>query len=242
MNEKTNWLAGALILALGVAAGGFWIGQGVERFRTGDRTVTIKGLAEQAVKSDYAVWTLSFRRGGNDFGNLQQTLAADREQVIAFLKGQGFKDDELDVRPLQVQDLFARDFAQGGVPLRFNGQGRVDVKTARVDAVAAAANKVDPLIKAGVQLTGEGEGASGPRYLLRGFNELKPKLLTAATENAREQATRFTQEAGATLGALKSANQGVIRVLDDDGSDMDSSGQTIGKRLRVVSTFEYSLK
>jgi len=65
-------------------------------------------------------------------------------------------------------------------------------------------------------------------------------LLEAATSNAREQATRFAEDAGATLGRLKSANQGVIRVIDDDGSDMDS-GRTVGKRLRVVSTFEYTL-
>lgn len=232
----------ALILGACIAAAGYWVGQGAERFRTGDRTVTIKGLAEQAVRSDFAVWSLVFRRGGNDFGAVQQALATDRDQVLAFLREQGFKDEELEVRPLQVQDLFARDYAQGGVPLRFNGQGRVDVKTARVDAVAGAVNKVDPLIKAGIQLTGESEGGSGPRYLLRGFNELKPKLLAAATENAREQANRFASEAGAALGPLKSANQGVIRVLDDDGGDMDSTGQTIGKRLRVVSTFEYALR
>lgn len=39
---------------------------------------------------------------------------------------------------------------------------------------------------------------------------------------------------------LENPNQGVIRVLDDDGSDMDSA-RTIGKRLRVVSPFEFAL-
>jgi len=144
------------------------------------------------------------------------------------------------VRPLQVQDLLAREWASRDVALRFNGQGQVLVKSERVDAVAKAANAVDPLIQAGVQLDTEVNGFAGPRYQLRGFNELKPQLLEAATGNAREQATRFAEDAGATLGRLKNANQGVIRVIDDDGSDMDS-GRTIGKRLRVVSTFEYTL-
>lgn len=126
------------------------------------------------------------------------------------------------------------------VALRFNGQGQVVVKTERVEAVAQAANAVDPLILAGVQLDTEANGQVGPRYQLRGFNELKPVLLEQATGNAREQATRFAADAGATLGQLKNANQGVIRVIDDDGSDMET-GRTIGKRLRVVSTFEYAL-
>src|SRR3546814_13697103 len=68
-------------------------------------------------------------------------------------------------------------------------------------------------------------------------SDLKPQLLEAATSNAREQATRFAEDAGATLGRLKNANQGVIRVIDDDGSDMDS-GRTVGKRLRGVSRSE----
>ena len=144
------------------------------------------------------------------------------------------------MRPLQVQDLLAREWGNSDVALRFTGQGQVLVKSARVDAVAKAANASDPLIQAGIQLENP-DGFAGPRYQLRGFNEVKPQLLEEATRNAREQAAKFAADAGASLGALKSANQGVIRVLDDDGSDMDSS-RTIGKRLRVVSTFQFMLE
>ncbi|CAM5533193.1 SIMPL domain-containing protein OS=Stutzerimonas stutzeri OX=316 GN=CXK95_00720 PE=4 SV=1 [Stutzerimonas stutzeri] len=230
----------AALLAAAVAFAGWSVGQGVERFRVADRSVTVKGLAEMDVKSDFAVWTLGFRRGGDDFAELQQRLAGDRQAVVAFLRKQGFDEAEIEVRPLQVQDLLAREWGSQEVALRFNGQGQVLVKTARVDAVAAAANALDPLIQAGVQLDSESGGATGPRYQLRGFNELKPVLLQQATANAREQATRFADDAGARLGELRNANQGVIRVIDDDGSDMES-GRTIGKRLRVVSTFQYAL-
>ena len=230
----------AALLAAAVAFAGWSVGQGVERFRVADRSVTVKGLAEMDVKSDFAVWTLGFRRGGDDFAELQQRLAGDRQAVVAFLREQGFDEAEIEVRPLQVQDLLAREWGSQEVALRFNGQGQVLVKTARVDAVAAAANALDPLIQAGVQLDSESGGAMGPRYQLRGFNELKPVLLQQATANAREQATRFADDAGARLGELRNANQGVIRVIDDDGSDMES-GRTIGKRLRVVSTFQYAL-
>ncbi len=230
----------AVLMAVSVAFAGWSVGQGVERFRMADRSVTVKGLAERDVQSDFAVWTLGFRRAGNDFAGVQQQLTEDRREVVAFLRGQGFGDDEIEVRPLQVQDLLAREWAPQEIALRFNGSGQVLVKSARVEAVGQAANGVDPLIQAGIQLDTEQNGVSGPRYQLRGFNDLKPALLEDATRNAREQATRFAEDAGARLGALKSANQGVIRVLDDDGSDMDS-GRTPGKRLRVVSTFEYAL-
>jgi hypothetical protein len=241
MNHIARFLA-ALLVAAGIAMAGFAVSQGLERFRMADRTVTVKGLAEKNVESDFAIWTLSFRRAGAEFSGVQQALAADREKVLAFLKARGFTDEELETRPLQVQDLLAREFAQGNVPFRFNGSGQVLVKSPRVAEVEKAALAVDPLIQDGVQLGGENDGArSGPRFQLRGFNDVKAPLLAEATRNAREQAEKFAAEAGAKLGPLKTANQGVIRITGDDGNDFDD-GSSRGKRLRVVSTFEYELR
>lgn len=240
MSETRMGLLPALLLAAAVAFAGWSVGQGMERFRMENRSVTVKGLAEQDVKSDFAIWTLTFRRGGNEFGAVQKELAGDRERVLAFLQEQGFGKEEVVIHPLQVRDLYAREWGSERVPLRYNGEGRVSVKSARVEAVATAAGQVDPLIQAGMQLASD-DGLGGPSFQLRGFNEAKPKLLEEATRNAREQATKFAADAGASLGRLKSANQGVISVLDDDGSNMDSGG-TIGKRLRVVSTFEFELE
>ena len=241
MNPLFSRLIAAFLVALGIALAGLAVSHGLERFRMSDRSVTVKGLAEKDVQSDFAVWTLSFRRAGSDFGGVQQALAADRDKVMAFLKASGFTDAEVEARPLQVQDLFAREYAQGNQPLRFNGTGQVLVKSARVAEVEAAARAVDPLIQAGVQLGGEGEGRSGPRFQLRGFNDVKAPLLAEATRNAREQAIKFAAEAGAQLGPLKNANQGVIRITGDDGTDFDNGSSRL-KRLRVVSTFEYELR
>ena len=241
MNHIARFLT-ALLVAAGIAIAGFAVSQGLERFRMADRSVTVKGLAEKDVESDFAIWTLGFRRAGAEFSGVQQALAADREKVLAFLKARGFTDEELESRPLQVQDLLAREYAQGNVPFRFNGTGQVLVKSARVAEVEKAALAVDPLIQDGVQLGGENDsGRSGPRFQLRGFNDVKAPLLAEATRNAREQAEKFAAEAGAKLGPLKNANQGVIRITGDDGNDYDD-GSSRGKRLRVVSTFEYELR
>lgn len=240
MNSLSR-LVTALLVAAGIALAGFAVGQGLERFRMSDRSVTVKGLAEKSVESDFAIWTLGFRRAGNDFGGVQKALAADRDKVVAFLKSRGFSEAEVEARPLQVQDLYAREYAQANQPFRFNGTGQVLVKSARVTEVEAAARAVDPLIQDGIQLGGDNEGRGGPRYQLRGFNDIKAPLLAEATRNAREQADKFAAEAGAELGPLKNANQGVIRITGDDGNDFDD-GSSRMKRLRVVSTFEYELR
>lgn len=242
MAEHTRSIgfAAALVIAAGVAVGGFAVGQGLERFRTADRTVSVKGLAEKDVEGDFAVWPLVFRRGGNDFGAVQRALAEDRDRVVAFLKAQGFQDAEFEVRPLQVQDLYAREYTNANQPLRFQGTGQVLVKSARPKAVEAAALAVDPLILAGVQLAGDNDGVAGPRYQLRGFNEVKAPLLAEATRNAREQAEKFAAVAGAKLGKLRTANQGVIQIGSAHGDGQDDGASRL-KRLRVVSSFVYTL-
>lgn len=234
-------LFAALLVGAGLALAGWSIAQGLERFRMADRLVTVKGLAEKDVPSDYATWALSFRRAGNGFGEVQRALATDRERVLAFLREQRFTEAELETRPLQVQDLQSLDYAQSNLPFRFNGSGQILVKTSRVAEVTRAALAVDPLIQAGLQLGGTGEAGGGPRYQLRGFNDIKAPLLAEATRNAREQAQKFAAEAGAELGALRSANQGVIQITSADGSGYDDASSPT-KRLRVVSTFTYELK
>lgn len=237
MNTGLNRLLAGLLIALGAAGAGWAVGDGLERFRMADRSITVKGLAELNVESDFAVWPVSFRRAGNAFGEVQQALSADRDKVVAFLRQAGIEAAEIEIRPLQVTDVYSREYTQPNQPFRYTGNGQVLVKSARVAQVAKAALAIDPLVQAGLVIQSE----IGPTYQLRGFNEVKPTLLSQATHNAREQAAQFAAEAGARLGPLKSANQGVIQISGDAGNYGDD-GQSQTKRLRVVSTFVYELR
>jgi len=227
----------AIVLALGVVLAGAFVGEGLQAFRMSDRSIVIKGLAEATVDSDYATWHLTVRRAGDSFSAVQQALAADRDRIVAFLGGQGFDDSELEVRPLVVVDAYSREYASGNSPTRYSGSALVIVKSPGVDAVQRAALATDPLIAAGVQL----DAGTGPQYELRGLNAAKGSLLEAAVDNARAQAMAFAAQAGAELGDLKAANQGVIQISGVGGNRYDSSTSR-EKRLRVVSTFTYYLR
>ena len=227
----------ACVVAVGLGVGGWAIGQGMQRFRMADRTITVKGLAEMNVDSDFVLWQLGFRRAGNEFGEVQRALSADRERVVGFLNQAGIQAQEIEVRPLQVIDAFSLEYTQPNQQFRYNGSGQVLVKSPRVAVVGKAALATDPLIQAGIAL----DAGQGPRYQLRGFNEAKASLLSDATRNAREQAVKFASEAGAALGELKFANQGVIQITGDDGLNADD-GISRTKRLRVVSTFVYAVR
>lgn len=227
----------ALIIAVALVISGAFIGNGLERFRMADRSMVIKGLAEQNVDSDYVTWPLTVRRAGDSFLSVQKSLASDRDKLVEFLQGLGFTSSEMEIRPLVVTDAYSREYASSNSPTRYSGSALVIVKSERVAAVSAAALATDPLIAAGVQL----DLGMGPSYALHAFNDAKGPLLKAATENARAQAIKFANESGASLGALKSANQGIIQISGTGGNPYDSASSR-EKRLRVVSTFEYYLR
>ena len=235
--NQTPSIISAVVIAAGVVIAGGLLGKGIERFRMDDRIITVKGLAEQDVESDFATWNIVFRRAGNSFGEVQRSLANDRDLVVKFLAKAGLEPAEYEIQPLQIEDTYSRDFGPQNQPVRFTGLGRVAVNSKRIDLVTKTALAVDPLVQQGVALM----GGNGPWYQLRGFNEAKAPLLAAATRNARQQAEQFAKEAGAELGRLRSANQGVISITaasNQFGDDMSSRT----KRLRVVSTFQYELE
>jgi len=249
--DRTGITAGAILgicVLVGLGSGGYFIGRGAARFRSDSRTVTVKGLVEREVKSDQAIWRLGLRRASNDIRDAQAKISSDRDVVGAFLQKQGFKGDEIAREPIRTIDKLARDFAQpqGGDRVRYIVTTSLVVKTSNVDLVSSALGATDELLKSGILLDGDREGAvANPRYVVSKFNELRPQLLAEATKNARATAQQFAADAGAQIGKIRSANQGMIQIFGDDGNDESgpfSPTSTLVKRIRVVSTFEFDLQ
>jgi len=249
--SQDNTLPAAVILAIGIAvglAGGGWlVGQGLARFKGESRSVTVKGLVEREVKSDQAVWTLNLRRASDTLADAQQRIAADREAVLAFLKKQGFGDAEIERQPVKTLDKLARDFSQQqGERFRYVVTTAVEVTTNKVDLVRTATGATEELLKAGVILDSENQtGRANPRFVVTKFNDLRPELLAAATKNARSIAEQFAADSGAKVGGIRSANQGTIQIFGTDGNDESAPfapTSTPAKKIRVVSTFEFELR
>jgi len=85
-SDTIGSVSSALIIAIGIGTMGFFIGQSLEHFKSKDCTVTVKGLSEQLVRADLAVWTLNFRNSGNDLTLVEEKTAKDHEIIIKFLQ------------------------------------------------------------------------------------------------------------------------------------------------------------
>ena len=240
-------IVGVCLLA-GLTLGGYFIGKGAARFKSDTRTVTVKGLVEKEVKADRAIWMLRFRRASQDLKDAHARIISDRDAAIAFLKDQGFKDEEISRQPTRTIDKLALEYAQsqGVEQFRYVVTGSLLVATSKVDLVTKAVGTTEELLKSGVVLDGQQEGGTAnPRYVITAFNALRPQLLADATKNARMTAQQFASDSGARVGKIRSANQGTIQIFGSDGNDESAPYSPTSmplKKIRVVSTFEFELR
>ncbi|KPJ80258.1 MAG: hypothetical protein AMJ58_09125 [Gammaproteobacteria bacterium SG8_30] len=232
----------AIVLAIGLTAAGWFVGDGLLEVRQADRYVTVKGLSEREVQADLALWPMQFVVADDDLERAQSRMVEATGKVRAFLERGGFEPGEIELQDLSVTDTRANRYGGPPAPFRYVVSTTVMVRTTQPDRLFAASQRVGELIDAGVVLSSDGPWAGGPTYLFNGLNELKPAMIAEATANAREAAEQFARDSGSKLGPIRRANQGVFVILPRDQAPGVQEQRQRAKVVRVVSTVEYLLE
>lgn len=240
--ERTHWFLGGCV-GLGLTLGGWFIGSGISSFSANDRHVSVKGLAEQEVMADRAVWPITFIAASNDFAEARQSLSSARSATLSFLEAYKIGVADVELQGLRIQDQLAKTYTPQNVALRYLLQQTVLVRTANVLAVASAAQNIDDLLDKGV-LLGNIDGyqaANSPQYLYTKLNDIKPAMIGLATANARSAAQKFADDAGTSIDGILTASQGRFEILPADNTAGLSEAMQIHKKVRVVTTLDYVL-
>jgi len=236
----------ALILALGLVIGGFFIGNGFARGRASERVVTVKGVSERPARADLAIWPIHLVAANNDLATAHAQLEANVAKVRDFLATQGVDTTQLTLQDFSVTDAYANQYNGGErSATRYVIKQTVVVRSSRPDQVLHASQHVAELVSAGVVLSSGGEygpSAGGPTFVFTGLNALKPPMIAEATARAREAAEQFARDSKSDLGGIRQANQGVFEILPRDQAPGISEESQIEKTVRVVSTVDYFLK
>jgi hypothetical protein len=119
MRTRLVTLLAAVVLALGFALGGLFVGRGFVAARVGDRFVTVKGAAEREAKADLALWPMRFVATSNQLAEAQRKIGADTDTVLTFLAGNGIPRSAVEAQSLQVNDLLAQPYRSGPIESRF---------------------------------------------------------------------------------------------------------------------------
>jgi hypothetical protein len=208
----------AVVIAIGLAAGGFLAGRGVMQARLADRTVTVKGVAEADAVAALATFPIRFTVTGGELAVVKTELDRQAAVVTAYLTEFGFAADEIGSGRLDVQDAASYGYQPAAVDsaTRYTLGTTLTVRSTDIDRVTQLADRIGELIQRGVAVG----NAGGPYFVFTAaqLNEAKPALLRQAIAAAQGAGEEFAAASGARLGAIRRANQGVISVLARDES------------------------
>ena len=230
-----NWKIEALILAIGMAVLGGQIEDGINDFVAKDRAVTVKGLAEMEVPADKVTWPLMYKEVGNDLYTLYNRISNTNKAIVDFLKQKGIAEDEISINAPEIIDMQAERYVGENKNYRYNVTTVITVTSKKVDLVRSLISEQGELLKQGIAITG-GDYRYNIQYDYTSLNEIKPQMIEEATKNAREAAEKFAKDSDSELGKIKRATQGQFSI-----DNRDANTPYI-KRIRVVTTVEYSLE
>ncbi|WP_337878666.1 SIMPL domain-containing protein [Rheinheimera sp.] len=231
--QQQPWLAAAIVSA-GLVGAAVILGHAVLDFRAMERVVQVKGLSEREVAADTVIWPVKFSDADNDLSKLVASIERKNEQVQAFLKLQGFSQNEISVAPPQIVDRQAGYYDPNTRQMRYSATSTVTVYSSNVDLAHQAMTRLLELSKSGIAIAGQ-DYDSKAEFIFNGLNEIKPDMIEEATRNAREVASKFATDSDSQLGKIKTASQGQFSI-----SDRDSNTPYI-KKVRVVATVDYYL-
>ncbi|MBL8197455.1 MAG: SIMPL domain-containing protein [Chromatiales bacterium] len=224
----------AVVLAIGIALAGYLVGNALIESRTSERRVSVRGLSEREVPANLVLWPIVFSVTSDDLVDLQRQADVGVVKVRAFL-GDAFPAEQISVSPPRVQDREAQGMSGDGRQRdRYMAEVVVTVRTDQIDAARKAIERSGELVKQGVAVIRSYEYST--QYLYTDLEKVKPEMIAEATKDARRAAEQFAQDSGSTVGAIRTAQQGLFSIEDRD----QFSPQL--KRIRVVTTVDYYLE
>lgn len=232
--KQTSIIIAATIIAVGMAVMGLFVKLGMDNRTYNGRTISVRGVATKRVKANYATGYLFFSAAGETPLEAKQTAKDWTNQIIEVAKQFNLQDESISTDPISV-DL--RNIYNDGrvVGSRYYASCRIRFyvdSTGIMDIYNFDLGK-DCLIDKGVLIE---YSDIQFKFSDDALTEIKPEMLTTATENARIAASQLAENNNASVGRIVSATQGYFEVNEIDGKP------SYEKEVRVVNYAEFYLK
>jgi len=228
-----RWFGTAGILAIGMIAGGYLLGDGLLRARDAERAVTVRGLAERDVTADLATWTIAYSASSASLAEAQDKVRRDTQAIEAFFTELGFP-----AKALQPTGANVSSFTSEGLTT-YTVRQRLSLRTEDIARAQQAVARQFDLVGRGVFL----EEGSGMSYTFTRLNDIKPAMVAEATRDARAAAEQFAEDSGSGVGKIRDATQGYFTIEARDG---EAGGWGMAdspyKKVRVVTTVSFALE
>ena len=224
-----------LIISAGIASFTFY----TVRTKAND-TLAVTGSVKQEVTSDLAKWTSGFSRNvpAEELKSGYTQLSQDQELVKQFFKNNGFSESDYTISPVFMEQPYMYD---PNAPKEYILRQNVEIQSNDVQKITSMAKNVQVLINQGVVFS-----TNSLEYYYTKLPELRIALLSDAVKDAKMRAQKIAEATGLVVGSIKSANAGVVQVLQVNSTEVSDYGtydtSTIEKEVMVTVTAIFNLK
>ena len=208
--------------------------------------IRITGSAKKRIVSDLIEWSATVEGKGDDRTAAYVSLKSGTDKVVAFLKAQGIKPDDIKTYSARINEEFemvSEDKVLPGtnVPLRtemrksigFRAIQVVSVSSLNVPQIEKASREITSLLEDGVFVTSD-----NPRYFYTRLGELKLEMLAEAAKDARSRGENILRSAGnAELGSLVDSSMGIINInpANSTGTSTEGNNDTTSYEKDIIT-------
>ncbi len=202
----------SLIISLGIVFAAANLGTAWQKSHYSYQSIKVTGLAQRNFTSDLIVWSSNFSRKALTLTDANNLIKKDIALVKAFLIKNGLTEEAITFSALRINRDYEYKYDQNGRAAGqeftgFNLTQEVSVESKELGKVEAAYKDAGSLIDAGIEfISGE------PDYYFSKLSDLKIELLSEATKDGLNRASRISENAGGGTGHLKNASMGVIQI------------------------------
>lgn len=181
-------------------------------------TIQVTGAATEPFEADVVKWSITISRQVPTEGVAEgyTALREDRAQVVRRLGEAGIPEETLNVQPVTANPRWDQFGSQVGFSL---DQGLTVVAEDGGRELEAIALDPGPLLESGVVLQ-----YSRLEYFFSGIDELKHRLLSQATADARRRAEEIAGGSEMTIDKIVSARAGVFQITEPFSTEVTDYG------------------
>ena len=202
----------SIIFGIAIVLSSFFLGKAyVDRTKV-EGEIQVTGLGKTDFSSDLIVWEGSYGAQNIDIRQAYLTLEKNKSTINEYLAMKGINTDDLIYSAVSTNERFKRVYSEDGdyIGEEFTGYEltqSVQIESKEVDKIEKVSREITELLNQGVQFYSE-----APRYYYTKLADLKVKMISKATEDARLRAEKIAEFSGGTMGSLESAKMGIFQI------------------------------
>jgi hypothetical protein len=211
-------------IAISVVLSAYLLADAYRNRNESSDVISVTGLGSKDFTSDLIVWSGSFHKMNTDLRIAYSELDIAREVIKSYLTEKGIPQEGIIFSAIDIEQQFDSRYDENGNQLSsvFKGyrlQQNVQIESEQVEKVEEVSRNITELINSGIEFY-----SNKPSYYYTKLAELKIEMIAEATKDASIRAQKIAENAGGSLGELKSADMGVIQIVGQNSSDDYSWG------------------